>query len=339
MAATVKSTNLLTNISPSPAFDNTFYSRELLLNAKYKDIHGRWADSVNLPAKKGKTILFRRYAQLAMPLAPLAEGTPPTGKIPTLADYTATLNQFGDFIALTDLADMVGIDEYQRHWAALLGEQAGYTMDSIDRDVAAAGTNIIYSNGTGRTDLLSLPDNNDFDRAIRALTNEGAEKLLAGNAGSQNVGSSPIMPAYPAVTMPDVMFDVQNIDGYKWASDYKGAAEGEVGRYKQIAFFEAPDPSSLGAGGKKFAGGGASSTAVKNTASVADVYTILIFAKHGFTRVPVSGGSTKTYRKGLGSAGANDPIDQLQTMGWKNTSARLITNQDWILRIECCASN
>jgi N4-gp56 family major capsid protein len=336
---TVKSTGLLTNISPAPAFDNTFYSRELLLNAKYKDIHGRWADSVNLPQKKGKTILFRRYAHLAMPLAPLAEGIPPTGKVPSLADYTATLNQFGDFIALTDLAEMVGIDEFQRHWAALLGEQAGYTMDAIDRDVAAAGSSIIYSNGTDRTHVLSLVDAKDLDLVIRALSNKGAEKLLAGNAGSQNVGSSPIMPAYPAVTMPDVMHDIQNIDGFKWASDYKGAAEGEVGRYKQLAFFEAPDPSELGAGGKKYAGGGASSTAVKNTAGTADVYTILVFAKRGFTRVPVNGGSTKTYRKGLGSAGTSDPIDQLQTMGWKNTSARLITNQNWMHRIECAVSD
>ena len=339
MAATAKTGDTLTNISPAPAFDNTFYVRELLLRASYRDIYGRWADSVNLPAKSGRTILFRRYAHLAMPLSPLAEGVPPSGKIPTLADYTASLNQFGDFIDWTDLVDMTGIDDYQRHWSGLLGEQAGYTMDAVDRDVACAGTNVIYSNGTQRTDVLSIVDNNDLDRAIRVLTNKAAEKSLSGNAGSQNIGSSPIMPAFPAVTMPDVMFDLQNIDGFKWASDYKGAAEGEVGRYKQIAFFEAPDPSLLGAGGKKFAGGGASSTAVKNTASVADVYTIMIFGKHGFTRVPLSAGSTKMYRKGFGSAGTSDPIEQLSTMGWKNTSARLITNQDWVCRIECAASN
>ena len=78
---------------------------------------------------------------------------------------------------------------------------------------------------------------------------------------------------------------------------------------------------------------------MKNTASVADVYTIMIFGKHGFTRVPLSAGSTKMYRKGFGSAGTSDPIEQLSTMGWKNTSARLITNQDWVCRIECAASN
>lgn len=334
---TVRSSDLVTTTS---SIDPTqsFYSRELLLRAKYNEYYGRWADVVNLPTKRGKTAIMRRYAHLAMALSPLAEGVPPSGKTPTLTDYSATLYQFGDFIALSDYADMTGIDDYQRHWAGLLGEQAGYTMDAVDRDVAIAGTTVIYSNGAARTDVLAIVDENDLDRAIRTLANEAAQKPLGGNQGSTTVGTTPIMAAYPAVTLPDVLFDLQNLQGFKWASEYRGGVEGEVGRYKQLAFFEAPDPSGLNAGGKKYAGGGASSALVKNTASVADVYTILIFGKHGFTRVPLNSGSTKMYRKALGSAGSSDPIDQIQTMGWKNTSARLITNQDWLCRIECAAS-
>jgi N4-gp56 family major capsid protein len=335
--ATVVSTDLVTTTS---SIDPTqsFYVRELLLRAKYQEFYGRWADSVSLPSKRGKTVIMRRYAHLDMALSPLSEGTPPAGKTPTLTDYSASLNQFGDFIALSDFADATGIDDYQRHWAGLLGEQAGYTMDAVDRDVVVAGTAVIYSNGAGRTSVTSIVDENDLDRAIRTLSNEGAQKALSGNQGSTTVGSSPIMAAYPAVTLPDVLFDLQNLTGFKWASDYKGAVEGEVARYKQLAFFESPDPSGLNAGGKKFASGGGSSTAVKNTAGTVDVYTIMIFGKHGFTRVPLNSATTKMYRKPLGSAGSSDPIDQIQTMGWKNTSARLITNQDWLLRIECGAS-
>ena len=336
--ATVVSTDLVTSISPSPDATQSFYIRELLLRAKYAEHYGRFADNATLPGKSGKTVLMRRYAHLAIALSPLAEGVPPSGKTPTLTDYQATIKQFGDFVALSDYADMTGIDDYQRHWAGLLGEQAGYTMDAVDRDVVTAGTSVIYSNGAARTDVVSIVDENDLDRAIRTLSNEGAIKILGGNAGSTTVGSSPIMAAYPAVTLPNVLFDLQNLEGFKWASDYKGAADGEVARYKQIAFFESADPSGLNAGGKKFASGGGSSTAVDNTAGTVNVYTIMLFGKHGFTRVPLSGASTKMYRKGLGSAGSTDPLDQIQTMGWKNSSARLITNQDWLCRIECAVS-
>lgn len=336
--ATVVSTNLVTSLSPSPDATQSFYHRELLERAKYMEHYGRWADSVSMDSKKGKTIIMRRYAHLAMALSPLAEGVAPAGKTPTLEDYQATLRQFGDFIALSDYADFTGIDDYQRHWVGLLGEQAGYTMDAVDRDVVTAGTSVIFSNGAARTDVVSIVDENDLDRAIRTLSNNGAMKLLSGNQGSTTVGSSPIMAAYPAVTLPDVCFDLQNLNNFKWASEYKGAVEGEIARYKQIAFFESADPSSLGAGGKVFTSGGGSSTAVKNTASTVNVYTIMLFGKHGFTRVPLNAATTKVIRKSLGSAGTADPLDQLQTMGWKNTSARLITNQNWLVRIECAAS-
>lgn len=336
--ATVLSANLTTSLSPSPDATQAFYVRELLLRAKYNELYGRWADSVSLKTKSGKHVIMRRYAHLALATSPLAEATPPAGKTPTLVDFQATINQFGDFIALSDYADLTGIDDYQRHWVGLLGEQAGYSMDAVDRDVVTAGTNVIYSNGASRAAVVSIVDENDLDRVIRTLTNNGAQKSLEGNNGSSNAGTSPIMAAYPAVTLPDVMFDLQNLQGFKWASDYRGAVEGEVARYKQLAFFEAPDPSALGAGGKKFTGAGGSSTAVKNTAGTVDVYTIMVFGKHGFTRVPLNGESTKTIRKALGSAGTGDPLDQIQTFGWKNSSARLITNQNWLARIECAAS-
>ncbi len=336
--AVVVNTDLVTTLSPAPDPTQAFYEREMLMRAKYAEVYGRFADVSSLAKKKGKTVIMRRWAHLALALSPLTESIPPSGKTPTLTDYSATLKQFGDFIVLSDYADLTGIDDYQTFWVGLLGEQAGYTIDAVDRDVATAGTNVIYSNGAARTDVKTIVDENDLDRAERSLANNGAQKMLSGNSGSTNVGSTPIMAAYPAVTMPDVLFDLQNLDGFKWASDYKGAVEGEVARRKQIAFFESADPSSLGAGGKKFAGGGASATDVKNTASVADVYTITIFGKHGFTRVPLDGESTRTIRKALGSGGTSDPLDQIQTFGWKNTSARLITNQNWLVRLECAAS-
>jgi len=335
--ATVVSTNLTTSLSPSPDATQSFYHKELLERAKYAEHYGRWADKAPLGTKQGKTIIMRRYAHLAMALSPLTEGVPPAGKTPTLEDFQATLKQYGDFIALSDFTDFTGIDDYQRHWAGLLGEQSGYTINALDRDASTAGTNVVYSNGAARNAVASIIDENDLDRAIRTLANNGAMKILGGSQSTAE-GIAPTMAAHPCVTLPDVMFDLQNLNNFKWASEYRGAAEGELARYKQLAFFESADPSSLGAGGKKFSAAGGSSTAVKNTAGTVDVYTIMIFGKHGFTRVPMDAASMKLIRKALGTAGTSDPLDQVQTMGWKNTSARLITNQNWLLRIECGAS-
>jgi len=336
--ATVQSGAYNTDLSSQPDVTQAYYSKKLLERAKYRNYHARWAASAELPGKSGKTIIMRRWLHLALALSPLTEGAPPAGKTPSLDDYQATPVQHGDFIALSDYAQWTMQDPILQHWTMLLGEQEGMTIDAVDRDTAIAGTNAIFSNGSQRTDVNTIFDFNDLDRAIRSLSNNGAEKLLGGNSSNTSVNSFPVMAAYPAITLPDVIFDLQNIDGFKWASDYKGAADGEVARYKQLAFFEAPDPSSLNAGGKKYAGGGASSTTVKNTAGVADVYTILVFGQNGFTKVPLSGKSSSFISKPLGSAGTADPLDQVATIGWKTIGGRLITNQNWLLRLEGAAS-
>lgn len=327
--------------SSSNQVTNATYHKQLLTRAKYSEYYGKWADVVNLPEKGGRTILMRRYAHLAMALSPLTEGQPPAGKVPTLTDYSATLSQNGDFIAMTDMLLMTAIEDAQMHWVGLLGEQGGYTIDAVDRDVVTAATTIIYSNGTQTTDINTIIDGNDLDRALRGLQMNGAETILGGNSGSDIQGSVPTLPAYPCVIHPRVLFDLQNISGFTSAEKYKGAAPGEVGRYKGgLAFFLAPDVSALGAGAKVTAAAGASvPTGIYSVGgSSTDVYSSMIFAKHGFTRVPISAGSMKMYRKPVGSAGSVDPIDQVGTIGWKFTGSRLITNQNWLTVIKSGAS-
>jgi N4-gp56 family major capsid protein len=336
--ATVVSTNLVTDLSSSPDVTQAYFSKKLLTRAKYRNYHARWAASSELPSKEGKHIIMRRWLHLALALSPLTEGQAPAGKTPSLDDYTAQLYQHGDFIAMSDFAQWTQKDPILQHWTMLLGEQEGYTIDAVDRDTAVGGTTVIRSNGTNRTDVTEIVDFNDLDRAIRTLSNNGAEKMLGGNSSNSSENSYPTMAAWPAITLPDVIFDLQNITGFKWASEYKGGVDGEVGRYKQLAFFEASDPSSLGAGGKKWAGGGGTSSLVKNSTGTVDVYSIMIFGQNGFTKVPLSGKTSNFYAKPLGSAGAADPLEQIATIGWKTVGARLRTNESWLCRIECAAS-
>jgi N4-gp56 family major capsid protein len=336
--AVVTSAAVVTDLSSPPDVTQAYFSKKLLTRARYRNYHARWAAESEIPSKEGKTIIMRRYLHLALALSPLAEGVPPAGKGVSLDDFQATLVQHGDFIALSDYAQWTQKDPILQHWTMLLGEQEGYTLDSVDRDTAVAGTTVIYSNGSARNTLTEIVDFNDLDRAIRVLGNNGAETMVGGNSSNETENSYPTMAAYPAVTLPDVIFDLQNISGFKWASEYKGAMEGEVGRYKRLAFFESADPSSLGAGGKKFASGGGSSTTVKNTAGTVDVYTILIFGQNGFTKVPLMGKTSSFYAKPLGSAGTADPLEQVATIGWKTIGARLRTNENWLCRIESAAS-
>lgn len=345
MANAVVTSNLTTDLTTSPDVTQTYFRKVLLDRAMYYNYHARWADPIPLPQNEGRNVIVRRYLHLAMALSPLTEAVPPSGKTPALDDFQANLSQFGDFIALSDLARWTQKDPVLNHWTGLLGEQAGYTIDAVDRDTAVAGTTVIYTNGTARTAVTSVVDGNDLDRAERTLIVNGAETLVGGTPAASQEGVYSTMPAYPCITSPYVLFTLQNLGGgskkWRWPSDYKSGNEGEMGRYGMLAFYVSADPSSLTAGAKVFLDGGgtANSLVRSNLGTSADVHTILIFGKHGFSTVNLNGKNTTYHVKGVGTSGVYDPIDQVGSTGWKSISARLRTNENWIARIETAVEN
>lgn len=325
--------DLVTDLTSPPDATQTYFVKKLLMNANIPTFHERWADDVDLPTGEGRNVIVRRYAHL--PLAgQLSQGVPPTGKVPTLDDFTVALVQHGDYVALTDIARWTQKDPIVNKFTELVGLMIGYTVDTYIRNIIAAGTNALFSNGTARTQVVTIPDGNDLDRVIRSLMRNGAEMYLGGSDGTTAVGTYPVMPAYPCIIHPNTMFTIQNIAGFKDASQYRGAAKGEYGRYKSLAFFVATDPSSLGVGGFNVTGSGGSSTAVANTSGTVDVYRSIAIGKHAYHMVKLNGKSTSFHAKPLGSAGTADPLDQLSTIGAKHTGAGLITNNNWLAGLE-----
>jgi len=61
------SDNMTTSSIITPAV-NAYFNKLLLVRNKPKLVHGLFADRENLPAGNGKTIVWRRFAQLAQRL-------------------------------------------------------------------------------------------------------------------------------------------------------------------------------------------------------------------------------------------------------------------------------
>lgn len=135
----------------------TFYDRNLIENAEPELVHDQWAQTRNIPKNGGKTIEFRKYDQLPKAMTPLTEGVTPTGKAMNVTKIEATVKQYGDFIELSDLLILTAIDNNIVEATTLIGSQAGRTLDTISREVLAAGTNVQYAEGqvTSRAALTS----------------------------------------------------------------------------------------------------------------------------------------------------------------------------------------
>jgi N4-gp56 family major capsid protein len=81
-------------------------------------------------------------------------------------------------------------------------------------------------------------------------------------------------------------------------------------------------------------GATASGTGLVTSGTQVDVYGTLILAKNAFGVVPLQKKSIQSIIKQLGSAGADDPLNQRSTVGWKTATVAKILNDDFMVRIE-----
>src|SRR5215216_3689478 len=111
--------NTLGNIPPAI---QAYYDRNLLDRAVPADIHGRFGQVRPIKLRSGNQIKFRRYEALAVSVIPLVEGVTPSGSSLTVTDVTATLAQYGDYVAVTDMVDMTNQDPVLTEAGMVLGE-------------------------------------------------------------------------------------------------------------------------------------------------------------------------------------------------------------------------
>lgn len=288
----------------------TYYDRQLLARALPVLIHSQFGQTRPIPAGSGKTIEFRRFSALGVSTAPITEGTTPAGNSLTASAVTASVNQYGDYIQGSDLLDLTAIDPIMDQTAQLLGEQAGYSIDTIVRDILVAGTTVQYANGkasrilTAATDVMTVTE---IRKAVRTLQKNKARPHADGS--------------YVAIVSPSVAYDLQTDTNWVNAQQYAGSQRiftGEIGQLYGVRFVMSTEA-------KVFTGAGASG---------ADIHATLVLGADAYGIVPLEGHNLQTIFKPLGSSGAADPLDQRWSQGWKAMFTAAILNDAFMVRIE-----
>lgn len=219
----------------------TFYNKRLIDNAEPNLVYDQFGTKYPIPKNGGKTIEMRRYSPLKKALKPLTEGVTPSGNKLNVTALTATVDQYGDYIELSDMLEMTAIDNNVVVSLDLLSSQAGRTLDTITREVVCAGTNksfapAINADGT-KTEVLLREDVTTACRLTPAEIRKGIAKLKRHNA-------NPIDGYFVAVIHPDVACDIMGDD--EWVEAHKYATpeniyEGELGRIAKCRFVESTE--------------------------------------------------------------------------------------------------
>lgn len=220
----------------------TFYDKALLYAAQAQLVHHQFGQKRPIPKGGGKTIEFRKFTPLKKALTPLTEGVTPAGNQLDVTAITATVSQYGDFISLSDVLELTAIDNVILETTRLLGDQAGLTMDTVVRNILAAGTNVMYApkidaSTHAETEVTSRGALDTTCVLTVDLVQQVVARLRAVNAPRINGSYVAIIHPYAEY---DIMRDPEWIDPHKY-KDTTNLYEGEIGMISGVRFVESTE--------------------------------------------------------------------------------------------------
>lgn len=280
----------------------TYFSKRLLDIATKDTVLTESGYMENIPSNSSKTISFTQYSRLAIPGAVLTEGTTPTDTALNPSAITATIDQWGAFVTLTDLVALTVKHPIVQEATMLLGEQAAETVETTVNTVLVAGTGVQYAAGAANRAALTAAN------VVNALEFRKVLKTL------RLAGSRPFDDGYyhmfvdPAVEM-DILADSEMRAVTQFTP--KQAEEGKViGAWYGIKVYR--------------------SNIIPTIASTATIHTSYVVGRNAYAVTKLQ--ELQTYVEGPG--GNNDPLHQRRTIGWKTGFKSVILNNNFMVRIE-----
>ena len=235
----------------------------------------------------------------------------------------------------SDLVDYMSIDPILTQYAQLLGEQAGLTIDQLVRDVLVAGGTEQFVNGRANAAAVTSTDIISAKEVMEALAT-----LEAANARPFENGR------WVGICHPNTKFDlmndstIQNMMVYAPDSSKNGLWTYKLGECLGVDWYVSSQANR--------AAEGVGEVNVYDTLILGrDAYGTGGLAGQMFGSAPSSKDEPNTgksvspvslIQKELGSAGTDDPLNQVATIGWKTTFVAKVLNAAFYVRLQHACS-
>ena len=310
MAYTSANTNMTASTGLTPGMQ-TYYNRELLRTFEPELVHLQFGDEHRMPENSGLVMNMRKIIPLEANTNTLSEGEPGESVMLTETEVTVKLEQYGEYARCTDKLDLSHLDMNILRKTKLFGDAGARSIDAVVREELATCTNVIYAGGkTSRSALTSA------DKLTTKELRKAVRKLKKAHA--QTFGGY-----YIAIVGPDTFYDLQDDETFVAVSRYQdkeAVYTGEIGRLFGVRIVESTEA-------KIFENAGASS---------ADVASIIVLGQYAYGYTSWKGAKPRVIVKPVGSAGTNDPLDQISTIGWKMDGFGVkMLQPEYAVRIEC----
>lgn len=263
----------------------------------------------------------------------------------SMTDVTATVSKYGQFVILNEEVNLFIPNEMGSKVVMELGRAAGKGLNRLQRDIAEDNLTKVYAGGAASDGAVtSAITMTEIRKVINTLVTNNARDFTPMTAGSDRVGSTPLLPGFWAITHPDAAADIEQISGFKGVETYAGHVDtvpGEFGALQgagfAVRFIQTPESTVDAA-----AGGTVGSTGLAGSSGV-DLYNTVIYGQDALGSLGLGlehtdgiyrageGGiqGVELIEKPLGSGGTSDPYNEISTLAWKAFHGGALLNSAW----------
>ena len=242
-------------LAPSGSFnaDIAKYIQEETLPLAIRQLVAfQFGDPIELPKGRGTTYYASRYERLNLPYAPLAEGVSSVGQSMPLTQISATAQQWGDAVYITDVAELTIMHPLFKKAIELTAIQLSETLERNSFSALLAGTVVNLANGKLNRTTLTAADRmtvHEVNRAVGLLLTRGAPRFMGDERPDMKLdaaelrGDQPfkVAPHYVAIIHPLVAMDMREdptvLSAWSY-SDVNKIYNSELGQLNAVRFTE-----------------------------------------------------------------------------------------------------
>ena len=309
-----------------------------------------------IPANKGKTVVYRRYLPYGGSLTNfntinrwnvdsaahvLAEGVTPTADSLTPQDITVTLNQYGCLYQVTDQTVDTYEDDVPAEMKKQCGERVGLIREMVRYGVIKSGANAYYSGGSSRSTVAAKLTLTMLRKASRNIQANHAKRITGILAPSPNIATKPIEAGFLVFAHSDTENDFRDMTGFVPVAQYgsrKVMHEQEIGSVENFRIITSPELAPYPNAGVTGASG-LTPPLYSTGGTFVDVYPIIVCGEDAWGQVALRGDNAldPTWIP-PGQKTKSDPLGQRGFVGAKFYFNSVSLNDGWLAVIEAGVS-
>ncbi len=234
--AVTQTTGMQESGNSTEAEAKVYYEKRLIDYAEPDLVHDQFGDCYPIPPHGGKSIEFRKFSPLGKALTPITEGVTPAGNKLNVESVTASVDQYGDFVELSDMLDLTSIDPVVEQTTKILASQAGRTLDTITREVLCGGTQVMYAPYVSGDTVSEVTDRSEISADCKLTP----DVVLRAAAQLKAMNAKPVDDSFVCIVHPYVAYDLMRNE--EWIELHKYQPEhiyrGEIGKLGGVRFVE-----------------------------------------------------------------------------------------------------